>query len=52
MVNPVVPARSMSAWSPLLKSKLNDIGSIIDRWRSNLDVVLVFVSGYLNTVEI
>ncbi|KAF8054336.1 hypothetical protein FPV67DRAFT_1661572 [Lyophyllum atratum] len=39
-----VAATSSSAWSPLLRSHLENIQPRVDRWRGTLDTLLVFVA--------
>ncbi|KAF8067082.1 hypothetical protein FPV67DRAFT_1227716 [Lyophyllum atratum] len=39
-----VSATSSSAWSPLLRSHLENIQPTVDRWRGTLDTLLVFVA--------
>lgn len=40
---PSVPARSSSAWNPLLRSTLNNAEPTLQRWRGSLDTLLIFV---------
>ncbi|KAJ7729996.1 hypothetical protein DFH07DRAFT_994336 [Mycena maculata] len=48
---PEVPATSSSAWSALLQSALSDaIQPKIDRWRSGLDALLVFLGLFSGIV--
>ncbi|KAF8068053.1 hypothetical protein FPV67DRAFT_1170506 [Lyophyllum atratum] len=39
-----VAATSSSAWSPLLRSHLQNIQPNVDRWRGTLDTLLVFIA--------
>ncbi|KAF8067079.1 hypothetical protein FPV67DRAFT_1416771, partial [Lyophyllum atratum] len=41
---PLVAATSSSAWSPLVRSHLENIQPMVDRWRGTLDTLLVFVA--------
>lgn len=43
-IPPAPSATSSAAWSPLLRSHLDQIQPIVDRWRGTLDTILVFVS--------
>ncbi|RDB25749.1 hypothetical protein Hypma_006666 [Hypsizygus marmoreus] len=38
-----VPARSSSAWNPLLNSTMRKTAPTLDRWRGGLDTLLIFV---------
>ncbi|TFK33211.1 hypothetical protein BDQ12DRAFT_615647, partial [Crucibulum laeve] len=46
---PAVPARSSSAWNPLLDSTIKSAQPTLERWRGGLDTLLIFV-GFFSSI--